>query len=77
MSPRSLQRRLREEGTTFAELLEELRRDLALRYLRDPRIGIAEVGFLLGFRDVTAFHRAFRRWMGTTPASYRRAAGSS
>lgn len=77
MSPRSLQRRLREEGTTFAELLEELRRDLALRYLRDPRIGIAEVGFLLGFRDVTAFHRAFRRWTGTTPASYRRSAGSS
>ena len=72
MSPRSLQRRLHSEGTSFAELLSELRRDLALRYLRDQRIAIAEVGFLLGFLDVSAFHRAFKRWTGSTPAEYQR-----
>lgn len=73
MSPRTLQRRLQEEGATFAGLLSDLRRELALRYLRDSRIAIAEVGFLLGFQDVTAFHRAFKRWTGSTPAQFRRA----
>ena len=71
MSARSLQRRLQSEGTNFAEVLSDLRRDRALRYLQDPRISIAEVAFLLGFLDVTAFHRAFKRWTGTTPAKYR------
>ncbi len=74
MSPRSLQRRLRSEGTSFAEVLSDLRRDLALRYLQDQRLAIAEVGFLLGFLDVSAFHRAFRRWTGSTPAGYQRSA---
>jgi len=74
MSPRSLQRRLQSEGTSFAQVLAELRRDLALRYLRDERIAIGEVGFLLGFLDVAAFHRAFKRWTGSTPAQYRRTA---
>ena len=71
MSARSLQRRLQGEGTSFAEVLSDLRRDLALRYLQDQRISIAEAAFLLGFLDATAFHRAFRRWTGTTPAKYR------
>jgi AraC-like DNA-binding protein len=73
MSPRTLQRRLHVEGVSFATLLSDLRRDLALRYLRDQRIAIGEVGFLLGFQDVTAFYRAFKQWTGTTPANYRRA----
>lgn len=72
MSSRSLQRRLRGEGTSFAQVLSDLRRDLALRYLQDGRIAIGEVGFLLGFLDVAAFQRAFKRWTGTTPAQYRR-----
>ena len=71
MSARSLQRRLQSEGTNFAEVLSDLRRDRALRYLQDPRISIGEVAFLLGFLDATAFHRAFKRWTGTTPAEYR------
>lgn len=74
MSPRSLQRRLQGEGTSFAAVLGELRRELALRYLGDQRISIREVGFLLGFVDVTAFHRAFKRWTERTPAEYRRTA---
>lgn len=72
MSARSLQRRLQREDTSFAEVLAELRRDLALRYLADRRITIHEVGFLLGFADVSAFHRAFKRWTDSTPAEYRR-----
>lgn len=74
MSPRTLQRRLYGEGTTFAALLSDLRRDLAVRYLADARLEIGEVGFLLGFQDATAFHRAFKRWTGSTPAQHRRAA---
>lgn len=75
MSPRSLQRRLQAEDTSFAEVLNDLRRDLSTRYLRDPRISIHEVAFLLGFLDVTAFHRAFKRWTGSTPAEHRRSLG--
>lgn len=71
ISARSLQRRLQSEGTSFAEILSDLRRDLAIRYLQDPRISICEVAFLLGFLDVTAFHRAFKRWTGSTPAEHR------
>ena len=72
MSGRSLQRRLKSEGTSFAEVLSDLRRELSLRYLMDQRICISEVAFLLGFLDATAFHRAFKRWTGSTPAEYRR-----
>ncbi len=77
MSARTLQRRLHDHGTSFAKVLSDLRHDLALRYLRDHRIAIAEVGFLLGFQDVTAFHRAFKRWSGKTPATYRRSVQAS
>lgn len=76
ISARSLQRRLHSEGTSFAEILSDLRRDLALRYLQDSRVSIGEVAFLLGFLDVTAFHRAFKRWTGSTPSEHRRASGS-
>ncbi len=75
MSPRSLQRRLRSEGTSFAAVLSELRRDQALRYLQEGQLSIGEVAFLLGFLDVTAFHRAFKRWTGSTPAQHRRSPG--
>lgn len=74
MSERTLQRRLGELDTTFAKLLDEARSELALRYLAEPSIAIAEVAFLLGFADATAFHRAFRRWTDRTPAEHRRAA---
>jgi AraC-like DNA-binding protein len=71
MSRRTLQRLLEAEGTTFSELVDDLRRELATRYLREPAIAIAEVAFLLGFSEASAFHRAFKRWQGTTPAAYR------
>ena len=71
-SARTLQRELREHGLSFQALLDELRRDLALRYLRDEAMGLDEVAFLLGFNDASAFHRAFVRWTGKTPGRHRR-----
>ena len=52
-------------------MLTAVRRDRAQRLLADPRITQAEVAFLLGYRDQASFHRAFRRWFGTTPAAFR------
>jgi len=75
MSPRTLQRRLREEGTTFSAVLTQLRQDLARPLLRDGRLAVAEVAFLLGYEDPSAFHRAFRRWFRLSPRAFRRASG--
>jgi AraC-like DNA-binding protein len=72
MSPRTLERRLELEGTTFTRLLEEVREGLALRYVGDQGLPLAQVAMLLGFSQTTAFHRAFRRWTGQTPLQYRR-----
>lgn len=77
LSPRTLQRRLREEGTSHHEVVDEARRSLASRMLTQSSLGIAEVAFALGFSDRGALHRAFKRWTGTTPARYRRAKRSA
>lgn len=77
ISVRTLARRLREEGTTHGELLEQLRRERAPALLADGRTSIAEVAFLLGFAELSSFYRAFRRFTGLTPAAYRRALGPS
>jgi AraC-like DNA-binding protein len=74
MSERSLQRRLTDEGLTFDALLEDLRKELALRYLSDRKVAIAQVAYLLGYSEPSAFHRAFKRWTGKTPSEARRAA---
>ncbi|WP_373049337.1 AraC family transcriptional regulator [Vulgatibacter sp.] len=71
MSTRTLHRRLAEIGTSFGEELEALRRGLAVRYLEDRRVSIAEVAFLLGYSEPRAFHRAFKAWMGETPGTWR------
>lgn len=71
LSVRTLQVRLTEEGTTFTKLLDHVRHELALRYLKDPGISICDVAFLLGFSEQSAFNHAFRRWRGTTPGKYR------
>jgi AraC-like DNA-binding protein len=72
MPPRTLQRRLASDGTSFASLLDEVRRELAVELLGAPRTSAADVAFALGFGDQTAFHRAFLRWTGSTPGEYRR-----
>lgn len=72
MSPRTLRRRLKDEGVSHRHVIEELRRDLATLYLDEKGLAIGEVAFLLGFAEASAFHRAFKRWVGQTPADYRR-----
>lgn len=71
VSARTLQRKLREEGTSFQELLEETQRTLAEFYLRKPEVAICEISYSLGFSHPSAFHRAFRRWTGLTPKEFR------
>jgi len=75
MSPRNLQRRLREEGTTYREALNVTRRELARGYLEEGRNSVTEIAFLLGFRDTSSFSRAFRRWTGRSPRAYCRERG--
>ena len=71
MSDRNLQRALRNDGTSFQQLLDDVRRDLAIRHLANPSTSAGQVGFLLGFSEPSAFHRAFRRWTGKAPSAYR------
>ncbi|HJL03690.1 MAG TPA: AraC family transcriptional regulator ligand-binding domain-containing protein [Polyangiaceae bacterium LLY-WYZ-15_(1-7)] len=71
MSARTLQRRLAEGGTSFKALVDDARRELADRLLRESAHGLAEVAFLTGFADQSSFGRAFKRWYGTTPAAHR------
>jgi AraC-like DNA-binding protein len=72
MTVRTLQRRLEERGLVFRTVVEDVRRDLAVRYLADRRTRITEVAFLLGYSELSAFGRAFRRWTGSTPLAMRR-----
>ena len=71
MSGRTLQRRLTESGYTYQALVDASRRQLAERLLRETTYPLAEIAFLTGFSEQSAFNRAFRRWAGQTPRSYR------
>jgi len=71
MSERTLTRRLAAENSSYPELLDQVRCELALGWLRRPQISLAEIAFLLGFSEASAFHRAFRRWTGRTPGDVR------
>jgi AraC-like DNA-binding protein len=71
MSTRSFTRHLAEEGTTFSEVLDELRERLALEYLTDARISLQQVAWLLGYSEIAAFNHAFKRWTGTSPGRVR------
>jgi AraC-like DNA-binding protein len=70
-TPRTLQRRLARAGTSFDALCDDARKQAARTYLADTTLTIAEVTYLLGYSEPTAFHRAFRRWHGTTPQAFR------
>lgn len=70
-SSRTLQRKLKEEGTSYQKLLEETQREMSEVYLEKPEIAICEIAYLLGFSQPSAFHRAFRRWTGLTPKAFR------
>jgi AraC-like DNA-binding protein len=77
VSPRTLRRRLAEEGTSFNAQLDELRRELALTLLRDHPLQAEEAAFVLGFSEASAFRRAWRRWTGETFVMSRQAAHAS
>jgi AraC-like DNA-binding protein len=67
MSKRTFARRLGEEGTSYAALLDQLRHDLAMRYLEDKDLEISEIAWLLGYSEASSFNHAFRRWTATSP----------
>lgn len=71
ISVRTLQRKLREEGHTFKEIIDELRREFAFSYLRRPELHIAEIAYLLSYADASAFIRSFKRQTGLTPQVWR------
>lgn len=74
LSPRSLQRRLAEQGLGFQRLLDDTRQHLAEGYMRQPGLDLAEIALLLGFSEQSAFTRAFRQWTGLAPAQWRKQA---
>ena len=72
MSTRTLTRRLAEEGASFGSILDQLRADLAARYIRDSKLPIAEIAWRLGYKEPSAFTVAFKRWTGRPPTAVRR-----
>ncbi|WP_162932379.1 AraC family transcriptional regulator [Solimonas sp. K1W22B-7] len=71
LSTRTLHRRLEEEGTAFRAELDRVRRRIAETLLRDPRVTLADIAFLLGYTEQSTFQQAFKRWTGKTPGQYR------
>ena len=71
-SGRTLQRRLSSEGVSYQELLDDSRKEAAGRYIRESSLAIAEIAYLAGYSEPAPFHRAFKRWYGTTPDEFRK-----
>jgi AraC-like DNA-binding protein len=71
VSDRSLRRQLREQGISFSGLLDELRMQIALKYLRTTRLANEDIALALGFSDAANFRRAFRRWTNKSPSEIR------
>jgi AraC-like DNA-binding protein len=71
LSERTLQRKLRDKGTSFRKILENVRKMVALQYIRDTSTSMTEIAFLLGFSEQSAFSRAFKKWTGKSPVQYR------
>ncbi|MBP6014197.1 MAG: AraC family transcriptional regulator [Alphaproteobacteria bacterium] len=73
LSRQTLFRKLKDEGTTFEKVLDELRHNMALHYLSGKKVSITETAYLVGFSEVAAFSRAFKRWTGKSPREMRKA----
>jgi len=76
LSARTLNRKLAALGTSYFQLLETVRRELALQYIADPALSLNDVSFLLGFSEQSTFSRAFRRWTGQAPSAARERAAA-
>lgn len=72
VSGRSLRRQLAESGTSYRDLLDQVRSDLAQQYLLNSNLSLDQVAQLLGYTESTNFRRAFKRWLGVTPGDYRK-----
>ena len=72
LTPRTLHRRLVEEGTSYRDILDTVRQQMALDLLRDGQMSLQEAAFMLGYGDLANFRRAFKRWTGSPPSDYRR-----
>jgi AraC-like DNA-binding protein len=75
MTPRTLQRKLKEHQISFQQLLDDTRMSLAERYLQDPRLSLTEIAFMLGFQEQSSFNHAFKDWTGLNPGAYRQQHG--
>jgi len=71
MSPRTLSRKLTQENTRFSHILEDLRKTMAMNYLQDSDLLLAEIAFLLGYSSLNSFNEAFKRWTGSSPGLVR------
>ena len=72
MSARTFARRLAVEETTYEEVVDQLRRSLALQYLKEPGMSLSQIAWLLGYEGSTSFNHAFRRWTGSSPSVARK-----
>ena len=70
MSPRTLARRLDNLGTSFGQILDGIRHQLALRYLEEADARASQIAYLLGYSEPSAFNHAFRRWTGVSPSEF-------
>ena len=71
MTPRTLRRRLREQNTSYRQLLDELRMNVAIKYFRDTTLTVEDVAHSLGYSDAANFRHAFRRWTSATPDQFK------
>ena len=71
LSLRTLARRLADEGTTYGEVVDQLRKSLATQYLKDPGMSLGQIAWLLGYEGSTSFNHAFKRWTGRSPSADR------
>lgn len=73
MSVRSLQIKLKNEGTSYQQILNALRKRLAIAYLKEPRVSKGEIAQVLGFSEISVFSRTFKKWTGKSPSEYQAA----
>lgn len=71
ISSRTLQRKLKDEGNSYKELIDELKLDFARGYLNQVELNVSEIAYLLNYADASTFNRSFKRWTGSTPGEYR------